>query len=197
MLRPRRALPVSILVAALSLMLVSEALAEPAASSGAAGPIASPATHAKKCKRIRKKKKRKRCIRRAGPHAPSSNSVFGDEILDDTLQLAIQYANGLYADKSAFPEGTYWWEIPYETCTKINSTTGRCLIYLWKQAYSSGYGYGGFDRAVWREYYIARRYAPGQYSPFINFVDFIDPYYWVCSDAGYYGIPYCGGYINW
>jgi hypothetical protein len=185
------------LVVALSLVLVSESVAQPAVQSASAGPIASPASHAKNCKRIRNKKKRKRCIRRAGPHGPSTNSVFGDEILDDTLQHAIQYANSLYYDKTGFPEGTYYWSIPHETCTKINSTTGRCLIYLWKQAYSSGYGYGGYDRAIWREYYIARRYAPHQYSPFITMVDYLYPYSWVCSDAGYSGVPYCGGYINW
>jgi len=158
--------------------------------------MASAATHAKKCKRIRNKKKRRRCIRRAGPE-PGGGSIFGDEILDDTLALSIRYANSLYYDKSGFPEGTYNWSIPYATCTKINSTTGRCLIYLWKQAYGSGYGYGGYDRAIWREYYLARRYAPRQYSPFIVQVDYLYPYSWVCSDAGYSNVPYCGGYISW
>ena len=184
------------LVAVLSLALASESVAQPAPQAKTPGPIAVGATHAKHCKRIWNKKKRRRCIRRAGPHT-GNGPVFGDEILDDTLTLSIRYANSLFNDKTGFPEGTYYWSIPHETCTKLNSTTGRCLIYLWKQAYGSGYGAGGYDRAIWREYYIARRYAPHQYSPLITMVDFLYPYQWVCSDAGYSNVPYCNGYINW
>jgi hypothetical protein len=57
----------------------ASAQAAPQASPSIAGggPVASAASHAKKCKRIRNKGKRRRCIQRAGPHAPAGYATVG------------------------------------------------------------------------------------------------------------------------
>jgi hypothetical protein len=113
------------------------------------------------------------------------------QILDDTHELATKYATEkVSASKNMLPS-TYQFAIDRNECELVDYNTGRCTVFLWVLEESSGYGWGGFEAGVWRESYFARHIGNRVYSPRIVMIDFIDPYYWVCSDQPRYNVPPC------
>jgi hypothetical protein len=111
-------------------------------------------------------------------------------ILNGTHQLAKEYADYVLASSTSDPI-TYWYLIYPQDCTMVSGDTGRCLIYLWKMTYATGYGAGGVDTGVFREHFFATHVGNNTYSTKIVMVDFIDPYYWECSDTPRANTPRC------
>ncbi len=128
----------------------------------------------------------------AAPTAPpASGKDLGQEILDDTYELTVKFGEeAVNASHGSLP---YWYTylVNRSDCVLLSKDTGRCLIYLWQRDYAAGYGYGGYEASVWRDYYIATRVGDRLYEPKIIQIDFLDPYAWVCSDNPSYGVPPC------
>jgi hypothetical protein len=118
------------------------------------------------------------------------DQAAGQAILDGTYSLATQYADGVIAASAGDPI-TYQRLIYPQDCALVSGDTGRCLIYLWKQTYATGYGAGGVDRGVWREVFFATHVGQNTYSTRIIPYDFVDPYYWECSDTPRANTPRC------
>jgi len=164
----------------------------------------------KRCRKGYKKVKTKRgrvvCRRKRKRHAtqpapapaptaptapPASGKDLGQEILDDTYELTVKFGEeAVNASHGSLP---YWYTylVNRSDCVLLSGDTGRCLIYLWQRDYAAGYGYGGYEASVWRDYYIATRVGDRLYEPKIIQIDFLDPYAWVCSDNPSYGVPPC------
>ena len=125
---------------------------------------------------------------------PSEESEFkqgpDQTLLDTTHYYAVEYANGVIRNSPSDPR-TYYGLVRPEECGVVSAGVGRCLIYLWKQTYATGYGLGGVDRGVWREYYFATHIGNGQYNLEPKPFDFLDPYYWECSDTPRANTPRC------
>ncbi len=117
-------------------------------------------------------------------------AALQQEILNDTFSLATEYAEEKIHGPSSLPRW-YRYLIYPEDCKMVSSDTGQCLVYVWQETYASGYGWGGYERAIWREHYMATRIAPRLYQPRIVMIDFLDPYRWECADPGYQNVPPC------
>jgi hypothetical protein len=123
--------------------------------------------------------------------SPASEADLQQQILDDTYELTTKF--GEEAINGSHGSLPYWYhyEVNRGDCALLSADTGRCLISLWQWNYGTGYGYGGYDASIWRDYYIATRVGDRLYEPKIVQIDFLDPYAWVCSDTPRGGVPPC------
>lgn len=113
------------------------------------------------------------------------------QIVDDTFELTQKFGEEVIHSNSGTLPYTYKYLIHPEDCVTVSGDTGRCLIYLWTQEYATGYGYGGYDVGIYRDYFIATRVGDRLYSTKVVMVDFLDPYMWACSDTPRYNTPRC------
>jgi hypothetical protein len=79
------------------------------------------------------------------------------------------------------------------SCGLVNSRKGRCVVWEAQWNYGTGYGYGGYDYAVWRFAVFAYRLRGREYSTSTDFIDYLDPWYWVRSDMPRASVPKCYG----
>lgn len=152
-------------------------------------------------KRIRVGRRRRTvCRRRASaspPAAPAepqpaeSGVDLSQQIADDTFELAQKFGEEVIHSNFGGLPNTYQYLIRPEDCATISADTGRCLVYLWTQEYGSGYGYGGYDVGIYRDYFFATRVGDRLYSTKVVMIDFVDPYTWVCSDTPHNETPRC------
>lgn len=119
-------------------------------------------------------------------------------LLRDTYGFTRNYADGRVNCNGSFFPCIQWFYAARSDCRRVQYKVGRCLIYLYQWEYGTGYGYGGYDLGVYREFFFATRIgtsASGRrvYNTKPSFIDFLDPYYWVCSDTPRSGVPACAG----
>lgn len=152
-------------------------------ANGAGKPIATAS------KRRKKRKKRRRRPPPAAAQPPATDNVAAA-----ALSLAINYAKWKVQTSPSDPY-TYDWQIYTDDCVMTSSENGRCLVYFWQQELA--WGPGGANRGIYREYFHARRYAPGKYSTRIDFIDYLYPYYYICTSYGSATIPRCGSNGPW
>jgi hypothetical protein len=112
------------------------------------------------------------------------------QLLDGAFSLARDYAEQVVNSSFSDPI-TYRYLIYPQDCAVVSADTARCLVYLWKVTYATGYGAGGVDTGVWREQFFATDVGASTYSTRIIMVDFLDPYYWECSDTPRANTPRC------
>jgi hypothetical protein len=186
-----------LVVSAVVMILVSVAAVPAAADVGDRG---EDLLLRKKCpKGLKKVVKRngKRVCRRI--KSPSQNPAtpttppppdLTTQILDDTYELATRYAQEASNSGQSLPR-TYEYGINRNDCVLVGAERGRCTVFLSKLAYASGYGYGGYEAAIWRESFFATHVGNRLYSTRIVQIDYIDPYSWICSDTPRNGVPSC------
>jgi len=152
-------------------------------------------------KRVRVGRRRRTVCRHRGstpPPAPAtepqpaeSGVDLSQQIADDTFELAQKFGEEVIHSNFGGLPNTYHYLIHPEDCATISADTGRCLVYLWTQEYGSGYGYGGYDVGIYRDYFFATRVGDRLYSTKVVMIDFVDPYTWVCSDTPRNETPRC------
>jgi hypothetical protein len=113
-----------------------------------------------------------------------------------TLQLATESAQRRVNANTGWPD-TYDFLIYHSSCVVLSTGVGRCLVYFYIEGLASGYGYGGVERHVDREYFFATRIAPNLYSTRIQSIDFLQPYRYICYAQGLYGLPACTSSGPW